>query len=156
MTAPRAPSATTAPSNASPSRSRDRVTTSPLPVTISNPVTAVARFPLQVARTVRGGRAGSRDRDVRQGRQVVQGEPRRVERAAQLAVADAAVDGHRSRGPVELEDRRGILRSETRSPVVSAMSLNEWREPRIRSDRLRRIISWSCSIDSASWSRAAS
>lgn len=106
--------------------------------------------PVAVARAVRPGRASARDRDVRERGRVVEGEPRRVELGAELPylMPPSTVTVRAARSS---RKRRGMRRNETRSPVVSATSLNECREPSTCSDRALLTISWSCSIDSGSW-----
>ena len=59
-----------------------------------------------VTRPVRGGRDGARDRDVRQGRQVVQGPAASVQLRGQLAVAHGRADPDRPAAGVEVDQHR--------------------------------------------------
>ena len=83
-----------------------------------------------VARAVRGGRDGARDRDVRQRGEVGERHALAGQLGRQRAVADAARHGDDAAPVVDADLRRE--RVEQHSSSESAIAVNEWRVPSTR------------------------
>ena len=107
-----------------------------------------------VPRPVSRGRHGAGNRDVRQRRQVCERQPLASELEREFAVAHGASARH-GHGLGDPRRTSGANASSVTSSAESAMSVNEWREPRTRTCGAAATISRTCSSVDGAWTARA-
>ncbi len=132
MTTPSAPRPTTAPRNRSPSFLARQVKDLAIGSDELDRLDRRGQVAIVNSRAVRGGGDGAGDRDVRKGREIVQRVAARVDDRRELAIFDARADGGGVRFVVDV-DLIEMLQARSDSELLSAMVLNECREPSARS-----------------------